>query len=209
MPDHTYRIIKKEGEGFYKEKGSKFIARAFYVEDEEAVKEKLELLRKEFYDARHHCYAYVLGLRQELSRANDDGEPGHSAGDPILGQIRSFSLTNTLVVVVRYFGGTKLGVSGLITAYKTSAADALQNSETEEKDIVVRLTLKYPYDSTNQVMRLVADHELNVLSQEYLEDCTMTVSVKIPWIDRVKAKLQLLNDTGTEVESDWEEDDEE
>ncbi|MGB3469011.1 MAG: YigZ family protein [Cyclobacteriaceae bacterium] len=204
MSDHTYKIITTQGEGFYKEKGSKFIAHAYHVADEEAIREKLEWLRKEYYDARHHCYAYILGLQQEISRANDDGEPGHSAGDPILGQIRSYGLTNTLVVVVRYFGGTKLGVSGLITAYKTAAAEALENADIVEKDIVETLELRYPYDSTNQVMRLIADHELTILSQEYLEECLVELAVKIPWINRVKAKLQLLNDTGTVIQSKWQ-----
>lgn len=202
---HTYKILNKAGEGLYKEKGSKFLAFAYHVEDEEAVKERLDELRKTYYDARHHCYAFILGLQQEQIRANDDGEPGHSAGDPILGQIKSYGLTNTLVVVIRYFGGTKLGVSGLITAYKTATADALEQSVIEEKHIVKILELRYPYDSTNQVMRLIPDHDLDVITQEYLSDCYMKLAVKIPWVERVKSKLQLLNDTGTEISSDWDE----
>ena len=115
----SYKTIRKEAEGFYKEKGSKFIAKAYPAESIDQVNEILGELRKEFYDARHHCYAYILEPDASQYRANDDGEPNHSAGDPILGQIRSHELTNTLVVVIRYFGGTKLGVSGLINAYKT------------------------------------------------------------------------------------------
>ena len=176
--------------------------------NEEEVREKLEELRKTYYDARHHCYAFILGLQQEQTRANDDGEPGHSAGDPILGQIKSYGLTNTLVVVIRYFGGTKLGVSGLITAYKAAAAEALENSIIEEKHIVEILELKFPYDSTNQVMRLIPDHDIEIISQEYLSDCSMNLAVKIPWVERVKSKLQLLNDTGTVIISKWESDQE-
>jgi len=203
---HTYKILAEPGEGLYKEKGSKFLAFACYVENEDAIRSQLEELRKAYYDARHHCYAYMLGLRQEHSRANDDGEPGHSAGDPILGQIKSFGLTNTLVVVIRYFGGTKLGVSGLIHAYKTAACEALENAEITEKHIVHTLQLQYPYESTNQVMRLVSDHDLAVIKQEYLTDCFMELAVKIPWVERVKTKLQLLNDTGTTVKSEWPDD---
>jgi len=114
----TYFTIKHESEGFYKEKGSKFLAFAYPVQDEAAVKERTSELKKVYYDARHHCYAYILGHDGEQYRASDDGEPNHSAGDPILGQIKSNNLTNTLIVVVRYFGGTKLGISGLINAYK-------------------------------------------------------------------------------------------
>ena len=205
---HAYKILQDAGEGFYKEKGSKFLSFAFHVSDEQQVQDRLEELRKTYYDARHHCYAYILGLRQEQFRANDDGEPGHSAGDPILGQIRSYGLTNTLVVVVRYFGGTKLGVSGLITAYKTAAAEAISKATILEKDIVKKLDINYPYDSTNQVMRLIADHERKVITQEYLTDCKLLVAVKIPWSDRVEEKLQLLSDTGTELSWDWSEEEE-
>src|SRR5690606_7725476 len=123
--DDGYRTIAQPAEGLYKEKGSKFIALAYPVYTEEEIKDRLAELRKKYYDARHHCYAYMLGADKSRYRANDDGEPNHSAGDPILGQIRSADLSNVLVVVVRYFGGTKLGVSGLITAYKTATADAL------------------------------------------------------------------------------------
>ena len=204
----TYKILQSEGEGFFKDRGSKFLAFAYHVTNGEMIREKLEALRKEYYDARHFCYGYMLGLRQTQFRANDDGEPGHSAGDPILGQIRSFGLTNTLVVVVRYFGGTKLGVSGLINAYKTAAAAALEQSAIVEKHIVKLLTIRYPYDSTNQVMRLVADHELTVKSQDYQEDCAIVLAVNVPMINRIESKLQLLSDTGTEFSREWAEEEE-
>ena len=124
----TYFTLKGNSEGFYKEKGSKFLAFAFVISSEEDVKKIIAELKKKYYDARHHCYAYVLGNQSEKYRANDDGEPGHSAGDPILGQIRSNSLTNTLIVVVRYFVGTKLGIIGLINAYKTATADSIASN---------------------------------------------------------------------------------
>ena len=131
----SFLTIGQPAEGLYKEKGSKFIGLAFPVKTEDEVKERLEETRKTYYDARHHCYAYILGHEGTQFRANDDGEPNHSAGDPILGQIRSKELTNTLVIVVRYFGGTKLGVSGLINAYKTAAALALDNTSIEENSL--------------------------------------------------------------------------
>ncbi len=205
--EYSYKILSKVGEGFYKEKGSKFISKAFLVENEEQVKNKLEELRKEYFDARHHCYAYILGLQQEVSRANDDGEPGHSAGDPILGQIRSSGLTNTLIVVIRYFGGTKLGVSGLITAYKTAASLSIDNSSIEEKYILREIRMAFPYESTNQVMRLVSDFEIGIISQDYLEVCTLKGSVKIPQVETLNKKLKLLNDTGVAIDFQWEQSD--
>src|SRR5690606_39655528 len=128
MKDDTYLTIADHAEGLYYEKGSKFIALAYPVSDEEEIKSLLENIRKKYYDARHHCYAYRLGREGLVFRANDAGEPNHSAGDPILGQLRSYNITDVLIVVVRYFGGTKLGVGGLINAYKTAAADAIENS---------------------------------------------------------------------------------
>ena len=130
----TYLTLNTVAEGVYKEKGSKFLAFGYNVNSEEQVRERLEELRKKFYDARHHCYAYMLGHGSNQKwRANDDGEPNHSAGTPILNQIKSFELTNVLVVVIRYFGGTKLGVSGLINAYKTATQEALAMAEIEER----------------------------------------------------------------------------
>ncbi|MCP4460188.1 MAG: YigZ family protein, partial [Cytophagales bacterium] len=140
--------IQSATSGEYKEKGSKFLAFAFSVSSEAEIKVHLDNLRKEYYDARHHCYAYVLGLENQSFRANDDGEPGHSAGDPILGQIRSFKLTNCLIVVVRYFGGTKLGVGGLVNAYKTAATGALSKSKKIEIIGRLKIDLKFDYPSS-------------------------------------------------------------
>jgi uncharacterized YigZ family protein len=189
----TYFTLKGNSEGFYKEKGSKFLAFAFVVSDEFEVKEKLAELKKRYYDARHHCYAYILGNKSEKYRANDDGEPGHTAGDPILGQIRSNELTNTLIVVVRYFGGTKLGVGGLIHAYKTAAADAIVNNSIAEKLIFSEMNIQFEYDQLNQVMKLVKDFELEIITQRMEISCEMTLGVRLSLEEEVKARLNELH----------------
>ncbi|WP_224998158.1 YigZ family protein [Cesiribacter sp. SM1] len=178
QPSDSFRTIARSSEGLYKEKGSKFIARAHPVKSEEEIKEVLETLKKEFFDARHHCYAWILGAHSERYRANDGGEPNHSAGDPILGQIRSLELTNTLVVVIRYFGGTKLGVSGLINAYKTAAAEALAANEIKEEVVMQQLKLQYGYELTNEVMRLVSEYNMQVEDQSFTETCRMQLLVR-------------------------------
>ncbi|OEJ99873.1 IMPACT family protein [Roseivirga misakiensis] len=195
----SFLTISNSAEGLYKEKGSKFIAVAFPVTSVEAVKEKLELLRKDYYDARHHCYAYVLGHDGSETRANDDGEPNHSAGDPILGQIKSKNLTNTLLVVVRYFGGTKLGVSGLINAYKTAAFEALEEAQIVKREITETVILRFPYDEMNEVMKLVKDLELNIKGQDYDSGCVMTIGVIVSKMAKMNEKLTLLNDLGHSI----------
>lgn len=175
MKDYFY-TISKGGEGFYKEKGSKFIGLAFRVKDEDEVKEKLEEVKKHYYDGRHHCYAYILS--KDKLRANDDGEPNHSAGDPILGQIKSKNLTEVLIVVVRYFGGTKLGVPGLINAYKTAAFEALEASNLIEVTIEEIYDIQYGYEITNEVMRLISEFEADIKIQEFTENCTATIGIK-------------------------------
>ena len=186
----TYFTLRNNSEGYYKEKGSKFLAFAFQVNDEEEIKERLAELRKKFYDARHHCYAYVLGFDGEIYRANDDGEPGHSAGDPILGQIRSNNLTNTLIVVVRYFGGTKLGVSGLIHAYKTAAADAIANNSIEENLILSEITIRFDYPEINQVMKLIKDFDLEILKQKMEISCEMKLGVRLNIKEEVESRIK-------------------
>jgi len=175
MKDYFY-TISKGGEGFYKEKGSKFIGIAFRVRNEEEVKETLEEVKKQYHDGRHHCYAYILS--EDKLRANDDGEPNHSAGDPILGQIKSKNLTEVLIVVVRYFGGTKLGVPGLINAYKTAAFEALEASKLMEVTIEGIYEIKYGYEITNEVMRLISDFEADIKNQEFTENCSATLGIK-------------------------------
>ncbi len=141
MPAFSYRTIQKSATGSYKEKGSKFLAFAFPVTSESEIKENLAALRKEYFDARHHCFAWMLGAEKKLFRSSDDGEPNHSAGDPILGQIRSTNLTDVLIVVVRYFGGVKLGVGGLISAYKAAAEDALKNAIIIEEEVTEKFSI--------------------------------------------------------------------
>jgi uncharacterized YigZ family protein len=181
----SYRTLKAASQGLYKEKGSKFLSFAFPVVHEEDIREKLALLRKEYFDARHHCYAWVLGADKNRHRASDDGEPSHSAGDPILGQIRAHRLTNVLVVVVRYFGGVKLGVGGLMSAYKTAAEDALKQASVVEQEVKESRVLQYGYEATPEAMKLVKDFELEIKEQKFDEHCCLVVEVK----QRVKTEL--------------------
>ena len=174
----TYKSIAAPAEGLFKDNGSRFIARAYPVESEAEIKEIVASLKKEYHDARHHCYAWRLGLDDAAWRANDDGEPSGSAGRPILGQIDSAGLSDILVVVIRYFGGIKLGIPGLIRAYKTSTADALASARVIEKVAGKWYTLHFPYDSLPAVMRLVKDLDLPQRGQSFLSECTMEVRVR-------------------------------
>ena len=179
MKEDTYKTIKKPSEEtLFKEKGSKFFGYAFPVLTEDDVKEKLELLKKKHHSARHFCYAYQIGIEKTQYRANDDGEPNNSAGLPIYGQIQSFGVTNILVVSVRYFGGTKLGVGGLISAYKTSAQLALEASEILVKTIDVNYQLKFNYDLMNVVQRIIKEKNLEIVSQTLEMDCEYVISVR-------------------------------
>jgi uncharacterized YigZ family protein len=187
--EDTFLTLKMESEGLYKEKGSKFLAFAYPVQNEEEVKEKLELLRKKHHDARHHCYAYILGKNQELYRANDDGEPNHSAGDPILGQIRSNQLTHVLIVVVRYFGGTKLGVGGLITAYKTAAAQSIANNEIITAVLQEKVKIDFEYLRMNEVMKLIKDYELQIIDQHFDNQCQIIIEVRQKLLDDLTHKV--------------------
>lgn len=164
---NSYFTIAEKSEGFYKEKGSKFISLAFPVKNEDEVKAIQEDLRKKYYDARHHCFAYILGVDQSNYRANDDGEPNHSAGDPILGQIRAFNLSNVLIVVIRYFGGTKLGVGGLISAYKTASELALKNVKIIEKFISQRVNIETNFEDYNCILRLTKFEGFKIVSQDF------------------------------------------
>lgn len=174
----TYLTLKSESQGLYKEKGSKFLAYAYPVDSEQQIKEILDTLKKQYYDARHHCYAYILGKDGQDFRANDDGEPGHSAGDPILGQIRSNNLTNALIVVVRYFGGTKLGVGGLVTAYKTAAAEAIAANEIITAIVTEKVSFYFDYLDMNEVMRLTKALDLKIIEQYFDNRCSMTLEVR-------------------------------
>ncbi len=190
MLEDTYYTIAEPTEGLYKEKGSKFIALAYPVYSEDEVKDVLAEVRKKYYDARHHCYAYILGADKSRYRANDDGEPNHSAGDPILGQIRSADLSNILVIVVRYFGGTKLGVGGLITAYKTATAEALAIATVVEKHETTLLQVHYAYPQMNDIMSLVKEHDLAVRDQQFELDCKLTLEVRKSLEEEITNKLE-------------------
>lgn len=178
IPD-TYRSISGTSEGLFKDNGSRFIAKAYPVESEDEVKQIVSSLKKEYHDARHHCYAYRLGYRGDVFRANDDGEPSSSAGRPILGQIDSNGLSDILIVVVRYFGGIKLGIPGLIRAYRTSSADAISNAKIITKVAVKRYRLVFGYMQMNSVMKLVKDMSLEQSGQDFGTECSMTVKVRL------------------------------
>ncbi|NOU47274.1 MAG: YigZ family protein [Bacteroidales bacterium] len=174
----NYSEIVRRSEGQYKEKGSKFIAIAFPVHSEEEVKLQLELIRKEYYDARHHCFAYIIGSDKSISKSNDDGEPSGTAGKPILNQILSKELTNICVVVVRYFGGVKLGVSGLILAYKTAVKEALDAAIISQHTVNEIYKLSFQYPMMNEVMRLIKVENLETRNHEFENSCSLEVIIR-------------------------------
>ncbi len=177
MPD-TFRTITALAEGIYKDKGSKFLSFAIPVCNIEQVQEQINAYKRKYHDARHICYAYLLGVNKDNWRANDDGEPSGTAGKPILGQINSFELTNILVIVVRYFGGILLGTGGLTTAYKTAAANALNNATVIQKDVTVRKTITFPYEQMNNIMRLIKDTNTHIISQNLGTECIIECEIK-------------------------------
>lgn len=192
LPDDVYKTIEKAGEGIYSEKRSKFLAFAIPVSTASEVKEQVEAYQKKYYDARHVCYAYRLGEKGELFRANDNGEPSGTAGKPILGQIDSRELTNVLVVVVRYFGGIKLGTSGLIVAYRLAAAEALDATEHVQKTINGEITLRFPYHLLNDVLRVVKEEEPKVVEQIFDNDCLMRLSIRLSSLPRLVQRYEKL-----------------
>jgi len=173
---YTYKTLENLSEGLYKEKGSKFIAYAIHCTDEIEAKENLAKWKKENHQARHLCYAYKFGVSQFSTRVNDDGEPSNSAGTPILGQIQSFELTNILIGVVRYFGGTKLGVGGLITAYKSSTKDAIENGIIILKELETLLELNFPYEKLPQIMSIIKNLNIKVKTQDFNLLCRMEIA---------------------------------
>jgi len=179
MEKDSYKtIIKASEETLFKDRNSKFFGYVFPVLNEDDVKESIDLLKKKQHSDRHFCYAYEIGVEQIKFRANDDGEPNNSAGMPIYGQIQSFEVTNILIVSVRYFGGTKLGVGGLINAYKTSAQISLEASEIIEKTIDIFFQLNFQYDLMNKVMRIVKEKNLTIVSQKLELDCEYVISIR-------------------------------
>ncbi|MGC3948063.1 MAG: YigZ family protein [Chryseolinea sp.] len=193
MTAYSYRTIKSPSQGSYKEKGSRFLSFAYPVDTEGAVRLHLDQLRQEYFDARHHCYAWMLGPEKKQFKAADDGEPSHSAGDPILGQIRSSDLTQILIVVVRYFGGIKLGVGGLIQAYREAAVDAIRNAVIIEEEVLVNATVIYPFDKTPEVMRMIKDFHVQLVEQSYNTHCALTVQVPLRNQAALHARIDQLN----------------
>ncbi|HYF70167.1 MAG TPA: YigZ family protein [Ohtaekwangia sp.] len=205
MSAFSYHTIQSPAEGSFKDKGSKFLAFAYPVETEDEIKKRLILLKKQYFDARHHCYAWMLGPDKKHHRAFDDGEPNHSAGDPILGQIRSRNLTDVLVVVVRYFGGTKLGVGGLINAYKNATDDALQHAVIIEKEVEMFFTCVFDYPDTPAVMRLIKEYDMRIVEQDFTSSCTMVLAVSLKNRSPIEERFKLMIALGAAIKMMWQE----
>ena len=190
IQEDTYKTIIGVAEGIYTEKRSKFIAIAIPVHTVEEIKQHLDIYQKKYYDARHVCYAYMLGHERKDFRANDNGEPSGTAGKPILGQINSNGLTDVLIVVVRYFGGIKLGTSGLIVAYKAAAAEAIANATIIEKTVDDEIAVAFEYPFMNDVMRIVKEEEPEILEQSYDMDCLMKLRIRRSMMEKLRARLE-------------------
>lgn len=190
--DEFLTITDTPAEGFYSEKRSKFLAFAFHVTSEEEVKQYVAEFRKKYYDARHVCWAYMLGADRTDFRANDDGEPSSTAGKPILGQINKNELTDILIIVVRYYGGVNLGTSGLIVAYRTAAAEAIANAEIVSQFVEEEVVFDFPYIMMNDVMKIIKDMSPRIISQTYDNTCEMKLSIRKSEAPMLKAKLDKL-----------------
>ena len=188
-----YRTIETTGEGYYTEKRSKVLAFAHHVETVDEVKQWLEQYRKKYYDARHVCYAYMLGAGREEFRANDDGEPSSTAGKPILGQINSNELTDILIVVVRYYGGVNLGTSGLIVAYREAAADAIAHCQVVTRQVEEIVTYSFAYPMMNDVMRVVKELSPRIVSQTYDNTCEIRLAIRKSEAERLRQRLSKLS----------------
>lgn len=191
--EDSFRTISKGGEGYYTDKRSKFLAFTHHVESVDEVKDIVSNYRKKYFDARHVCYAYVIGADGSVFRANDDGEPSSTAGKPILGQINGNQLSETLVVVVRYYGGVNLGTGGLIVAYREAAAAAIANSEITEKLVEERVDFQFPYVMMNQVMRVVKEMQPRILSQSYDNTCMISLSIRKSLAEQLRSRLSKLS----------------
>ena len=195
MTEDQYKTIDKEiiGEGYYTEKRSKFLAFAHHIESVDEVKEIIAVYRRKYYDARHCCYAYMLGPERTEFRANDDGEPSSTAGKPILGQINSAELTDVLIVVVRYYGGVNLGTGGLIVAYRAAAADAIANSKIEIRQIEENVKYDFTYPMMNDVMHIVKEIQPKIIDQKFDNTCSITLSVRKSEAELLKSRLKKLS----------------
>lgn len=191
--DEFLTITDTPAEGFYSEKRSKFLAFAFHVTSEEEVKQYVAEFRKKYYDARHVCWAYMLGADRTDFRANDDGEPSSTAGKPILGQINKNELTDILIIVVRYYGGVNLGTSGLIVAYRTAAAEAIANAEIVSQFVEEKVVFDFPYIMMNDVMKIIKDMSPRIISQTYDNTCEMKLSIRKSEAPMLKAKFDKLS----------------
>lgn len=191
--DEFLTITDTPAEGFYSEKRSKFLAFAFHVTSEEEVKQYVAEFRKKYYDARHVCWAYMLGADRTDFRANDDGEPSSTAGKPILGQINKNELTDILIIVVRYYGGVNLGTSGLIVAYRTAAAEAIANAEIVSQFVEEEVVFDFPYIMMNDVMKIIKDMSPRIISQTYDNTCEMKLSIRKSEAPMLKAKFDKLS----------------
>ena len=189
----SYKTIAGEGEGYYTEKRSKFLAFAHHVETVDEVKAIVAQYRKKYYDARHCCYAYMLGPECTDFRANDDGEPSSTAGKPILGQIKSNELTDVLIVVVRYYGGVNLGTSGLIVAYREAAADAIAHSKVEERLAESVVNYEFPYVMMNQVMKIVKEMQPRIISQNFDNTCQISLGIRKSMAEELESRLKKLS----------------
>lgn len=186
----TYKTIRGASQGLFKDKGSKFIAHAWPVTTEDEIAHHIQEIKKQYHDARHHCYAWRLGVEGEPFRMNDDGEPSGTAGKPIHGQLLSHNMSDILIVVVRYFGGVKLGVSGLINAYKLAARDAIMNAETCTMEVRTRFRLSFEYPKMNDVMRFIREEGLDIESTDFAESCSLIANIRMKDAERVSEKLE-------------------
>ncbi len=193
LSSDTFKTIKCVSTGSYKEKGSRFLALASPISGEDEIKSILESVRKEHHSARHNCYAYVLGKDGSIWRANDDSEPSGSAGKPILGQIRSYGLTNVLITVSRYFGGTLLGVSGLINAYKTAAGSALENAEIIDHILQEFYEIRYPYPVMNEVMKIIKEESISQTGHQFDLECLININFRVSAKERILDRLSRIN----------------
>ena len=201
LPEDNYRTISGASKGIYKEKGSKFLAFAFPVASEEEVKEKLFQLRKEYHDARHHCYAYRLGFDKQVFRINDDGEPSGTAGRPIYGQIVSHDITQVLIVVIRYFGGIKLGVSGLMNAYKIASKEALDEAKIITKTIHEEYQIQFDYPVMNNVMKVLKEEDAVILSQKFENSYKLNFLIRKNSGIKISARLQKISNVSVTLQN--------
>jgi Uncharacterized conserved protein len=193
MNSDTYKTITSSSKGIYKEKGSRFVSFAVPVSSQEEIKPIIDKIKKEHHEARHHCYAYMIGHERIIWRVNDDGEPSGTAGRPILGQINSFGLTNIIIIVSRYFGGTLLGVSGLINAYRSAAISAIQNAELTERTILEYFEITYPYISMNDVMRILKEENIGQSKQSFDLECCILLNFRVSVKERVLNRLSRIH----------------